>query len=124
MISTCCRRFGRRATRRSPFNSRSDKHKLWRALQGERSDGPTQDRPAPSPKKQKTTAAAKPPRENSKAALVVGLPVFIHWCRTVEVPSPGLWIFAGTLFMLGLETIFAAFLVGILELQRESQRQG
>jgi glycosyltransferase involved in cell wall biosynthesis len=58
------------------------------------------------------------------AALAVGLPVFVHWCRTLEVPSPGLWIFAGTLFMLGLETIFTAFLVGILELQRESQRAG
>ena len=58
------------------------------------------------------------------ASCVVGLPVFLHWCQTLEVPSPGLWIFAGTLFMLGLETIFAAFLVGIMELQRESQRPG
>jgi glycosyltransferase involved in cell wall biosynthesis len=58
------------------------------------------------------------------AALAVGLPVFIHWCRTLEVPSPGLWIFAGTLFLLGLETICTAFLVGILELQRESRRAG
>jgi glycosyltransferase involved in cell wall biosynthesis len=58
------------------------------------------------------------------AGLAVGLPVFIHWCRTLEVPFPGIWIFAGTLFMLGIETIFAAFLVGILELQRESQRAG
>jgi glycosyltransferase involved in cell wall biosynthesis len=58
------------------------------------------------------------------AALAVGLPVFIHWCRTLEIPSPGLWIFSGTLFMLGIETIFTAFLVGILELQRESQRAG
>jgi hypothetical protein len=56
------------------------------------------------------------------AALAVGLPVFIQWCRTFEVPCPGLWIFAGTLFMLGVETCFAAFLVGILELQREGQR--
>lgn len=58
------------------------------------------------------------------AAAAIGLPVFIHWCRTLEVPSPGLWIFAGTLFVLGLETGFAAFLIGILELQRESQRAG
>jgi glycosyltransferase involved in cell wall biosynthesis len=58
------------------------------------------------------------------AAFGVGLPVFIHWCQTLQVPQPGLWFFAGTLFMIGLETIFAAFLVGILELQRESQKSG
>ena len=46
----------------------------------------------------------------------MGLPVFVHWCRTLQVPYPGMWIFAGTLFMLGIETIFTAFLVGILEL--------
>jgi hypothetical protein len=50
--------------------------------------------------------------------------VFIHWCRTSAVPVPGQWIFAGTLFMLGLEVIFASFLVGILELKRESTRTG
>jgi hypothetical protein len=50
--------------------------------------------------------------------------VFAHWCRTFEVPLPGLWIFAGTLCMLGIETIFTAFLVGILELPRESQKAG
>jgi glycosyltransferase involved in cell wall biosynthesis len=58
------------------------------------------------------------------ASVAVGLPVFVQWCRTMEVPFPGLWIFAGTLFMLGVETIFTAFLVGILELQRESQKAG
>lgn len=57
-------------------------------------------------------------------SLAVGLPVFIHWCQTLQVPSPGLWILAGTLFLLGLETMFSAFLVGILELQRESQKSG
>jgi glycosyltransferase involved in cell wall biosynthesis len=58
------------------------------------------------------------------AAIAVGLPVLVHWWRTLTVPYPGLWIFAGTLFMLGLETIFTAFLVGIIELQRESQKAG
>lgn len=58
------------------------------------------------------------------AAIAVGLPVLVHWFRTLAVPYPGLWIFAGTLFMLGVETIFAAFLVGIVELQRESLRAG
>jgi glycosyltransferase involved in cell wall biosynthesis len=58
------------------------------------------------------------------AGITVGLPVFVHWCRTLEVPYPGMWIFAGTLLMLGIETMFTAFLVGILELQRESQKAG
>ena len=57
-------------------------------------------------------------------ALAAGVPVFVHWCRTLQVPIPGLWIFAGTLFMLGTETIFASFLVGILQLKRESKRPG
>jgi hypothetical protein len=54
----------------------------------------------------------------------IGLPVFVHWMRTLAVPSPGLWIFAGTMFTLGMETCFTAFLVGILELRRESGRSG
>jgi hypothetical protein len=58
------------------------------------------------------------------AGMVIGLPVFVNWCQTLTVPYPGIWIFAGTLFMLGIETIFATFLVGIIELQRESQKQG
>jgi hypothetical protein len=58
------------------------------------------------------------------AAVAVALPVFGHWCRTLTVPFPGLWIFAGTLFMIGVETVFTAFLVGIIELQRESRRTG
>jgi hypothetical protein len=57
-------------------------------------------------------------------AAAVGLPVVIHWLRTWEVPVPGQWIFAGTLFMLGLETVFASFLVGILGMQGESRRGG
>jgi uncharacterized membrane protein len=57
-------------------------------------------------------------------AMAVGFPVVVHWWRTAEVPLPGLWILSGTLFILGIETIFAAFLIGILELPRESQRAG
>jgi glycosyltransferase involved in cell wall biosynthesis len=55
---------------------------------------------------------------------VIGLPVFVHWLTTREVPSPGQWIFAGTLFSLGLETCCTAFLAGILDLRRESGRKG
>jgi glycosyltransferase involved in cell wall biosynthesis len=52
-------------------------------------------------------------------AIALGLPVLIHWARTQEVFSPAQWIFAGTLFSLGLEATFAAFLIGILNLPRE-----
>jgi hypothetical protein len=58
------------------------------------------------------------------AAAVLGLPVLIHWARTLEVPSPGRWILAGTLFTLGMELVFASFLVGILDLPREGQGKG
>ena len=58
------------------------------------------------------------------AGVAAGLPVFVHWCRTLEVPYPGMWILAGTLLMVGIETMFTAFLVGILELQRESRKAG
>jgi glycosyltransferase involved in cell wall biosynthesis len=57
-------------------------------------------------------------------SLILGLPVFIHWVRTLEVPVPGQWMFAGTLFVLGIQTCFAAFLIGILDLKRESGRTG
>jgi hypothetical protein len=58
------------------------------------------------------------------AALAVGIPVFLLWCSTLTVPAPGRWIFGGTLFMLGLETMFASFLKGVLELQQESRKAG
>lgn len=58
------------------------------------------------------------------ASLLIGTPVLLHWLRTSEVPSPGVWIFAGTIFTLGIEAVFAAFLVGVLDLRRESQRTG
>lgn len=53
-----------------------------------------------------------------------GLPVLLHWLRTLELPVPAQWVFAGTMFLLGLETMFLAFLVGILDLRRESNRSG
>jgi glycosyltransferase involved in cell wall biosynthesis len=52
-------------------------------------------------------------------AVALGVPVLGHWLRTLEVPLPGQWIFAGTLFCLGLEATAAGFLVGILNLSQE-----
>jgi glycosyltransferase involved in cell wall biosynthesis len=49
-------------------------------------------------------------------AVILGSPVITHWIRTSQVPDPGHWIFAGTLFSLGVETAAATFLVGILNL--------
>jgi glycosyltransferase involved in cell wall biosynthesis len=58
------------------------------------------------------------------AGLALAIPVFVYWCRTTAVPVPGQWIFAGTLFMLGIECVFVAFLIGVLDLRRESNRCG
>jgi hypothetical protein len=52
-------------------------------------------------------------------AVILGAPVFFHWLQTSQVPIPGQWIFAGTLFCLGLEATAAAFLVGILNLPQK-----
>ena len=57
-------------------------------------------------------------------AVILGVPVFFHWLRTSQVPVPGQWIFAGTLFCLGLEAGAAAFLLGILQFPQERQRTG
>lgn len=57
-------------------------------------------------------------------ALVSGAPVLVEWYRSGAVPSPASWIFAGTLFTLGVEATFTSFLVGILDLPRESSRSG
>jgi len=57
------------------------------------------------------------------AAFALAAPVFVHWLRTAELLAP-MWIFAGTLFVIGIETIFLAFLIGIIDLSRESQRHG
>ncbi len=56
--------------------------------------------------------------------VITGVPVLWHWIRTLELPVPGKWVFAGTMFLLGLETVFLAFLIGILDLKRESDRTG
>jgi hypothetical protein len=55
---------------------------------------------------------------------VAGVPVLLEWFQSATVPYPGQWILACTLFLFGIETIFASFLVGILDLQRESRRSG
>jgi glycosyltransferase involved in cell wall biosynthesis len=56
-------------------------------------------------------------------AMAIAAPVVVHWIQTAQLHAPQ-WIFAGTLFVLGLETIFLAFLVGIIDMARESQRHG
>ena len=53
-------------------------------------------------------------------AAAVGLPVLAIWLSTSQVASPARRIFAGTLATLGIEVIFASFLVGILDFPRES----
>jgi hypothetical protein len=55
---------------------------------------------------------------------VLGGWVLVTWVRTDAVPAPGLWLLAGTLFTIGLETVFLSFLIGIMDLSRESRRQG
>ena len=57
------------------------------------------------------------------SAALLAAPVLTHWIRTYEMQAPQ-WIFAGTIFVIGLETIFLAFLVGIIDMARESQRHG
>ncbi|MFZ5831760.1 MAG: glycosyltransferase family 2 protein [Planctomycetota bacterium] len=58
------------------------------------------------------------------ASLLIGVPVLWHWWLTGGIVTPARWIFAGTLFTLGTEAIFASFLVGILDLPREVSRGG
>jgi glycosyltransferase involved in cell wall biosynthesis len=58
------------------------------------------------------------------AGAAMGAPVLIHWLLTREVAWPAWWIFAGLLLTLGIEAIFTSFLVGILDLPRESSRTG
>jgi glycosyltransferase involved in cell wall biosynthesis len=58
------------------------------------------------------------------ASAVIGIPVLIHWLRTLAVPTPGAWILAGTLFVLGIEVVFTSFLVGILDLRSSRERTG
>ncbi len=59
------------------------------------------------------------------ASCVLGMPVLVHWFRTLAFPgpSPARWILACTLMTLGVEVVFASFLVGILDLPRERSRR-
>lgn len=54
----------------------------------------------------------------------LGIPVLVDWLASDAVTRPGQWILAGTLVTIGVQVVFAAFLVGILDLPRESKRQG
>jgi glycosyltransferase involved in cell wall biosynthesis len=56
--------------------------------------------------------------------VTLGVPVLAYWLRTLEVPIPGQWIFACTLFCLGLEITSATFLVGILGMPRKGENDG
>ena len=55
-------------------------------------------------------------------AIILGTPVFFHWLQTSQVPVPGQWIFAGTLFCLGLEASAAAFLLGIFQFSQDGRQ--
>jgi glycosyltransferase involved in cell wall biosynthesis len=55
-------------------------------------------------------------------AVILGTPVLVHWLQTYQVPDPGQWIFAGTLFCLGLEAGGGAFLLGILQFRQDDQQ--
>jgi glycosyltransferase involved in cell wall biosynthesis len=58
------------------------------------------------------------------ASAALGTPSLVRWCLTLEMASPAWWILAGLLFTLGIEASFTSFLVGILDLPRESGRTG
>jgi hypothetical protein len=51
-------------------------------------------------------------------AVTFGAPVLAHWLSYGEVPVPGQWIFAGTLFCLGLEASAGAFLLSVLSIRQ------
>jgi len=57
-------------------------------------------------------------------ALLLAAPVLIEWWNHGTVSTPAQWILAGTLFALGLEGVFASFLLGILDLPNEAHRKG
>lgn len=58
------------------------------------------------------------------AGCVLGLPTLSEWLLFRSVLKPGAWILALSLGSIGLETIFASFLVGIFDLSSESERIG
>jgi glycosyltransferase involved in cell wall biosynthesis len=55
--------------------------------------------------------------------LGMALPVVAGWISTGAVAQPALWISAGTVTVLGVQTMFGSFLVGVLELQIERSKQ-
>ena len=55
-------------------------------------------------------------------AVILGTPVIFHWVQTNQVPDPGQWIFAGTLFCLGLEASAAAFLLAIIQFPQDGRQ--
>lgn len=57
-------------------------------------------------------------------ALALALPQLVHKIRTNELTSPPTWIFATTLLCLGIQIVFASFVIGILLLPRESRPAG
>lgn len=54
-------------------------------------------------------------------AVTIGVPVLARWLSRGDVPVPGQWIFAGTLFCLGLEASAAAFLLSILSSRQDQE---
>lgn len=58
------------------------------------------------------------------AGLVVGLPTLSEWLVHGSVSKPGAWILALALGSIGIETVFASFVVGVFELSSESRRSG
>src|SRR5262245_49145363 len=52
------------------------------------------------------------------------MPAILDWFQTSNVTVLGQCILAGTILLFGLGTILASFLVGSIDLQRESRRSG
>lgn len=52
------------------------------------------------------------------------LPTLWTWLQTRTVPEPGAWILSVALVAIGLELVFATFLIGILQLRSEGSRNG
>ncbi|WP_148226960.1 glycosyltransferase family 2 protein [Planctopirus limnophila] len=59
----------------------------------------------------------------SLIGLGLTIPVVSEWFRSGTVSQPALWILSGTLLVLGTQTMFGSFLIGILELQIERSKQ-
>jgi glycosyltransferase involved in cell wall biosynthesis len=57
-------------------------------------------------------------------AALLATPSVLERLRNEPLSSPGLWIFSLTLGLIGIETIFISFLLGIFELRRRTGRTG